>query len=646
MAPRLPFPGGRRLAVRLARLLALWLLLLAGPAAARAQQDLVMARAYWEEPACARVELAQVPSPSSFVPFSGVLALGYKPCAVWLRLRVEAPLSDEPLVLRMLPAYLDQIEVFEPAVSPARLGVVGDRVASNRGAYRALTPHLLLPDAAAGSEGPRELLLRLETSSTRLIDVQVLPLSQALDRDRLQELFYSVYLALLVLSLLTAGIHWLRSRERVIGVFVLKQTLAVAYSLLLLGYGGLLPQGWLAPAQLDGATSVLLLVFTAASIWFDRQLLHEYRPPRAGVRMLLALMALLPLELALVAFGQAWLALAINAAAVVVAAVTVSAMLLRTRPRPGAPQPPLPHGLLVGFYAMIIVPLLISTLTVLGLLPGQRLSLFAQLLHGLLTGVVLLALLALRAHRLGLRQAEVVAELALARQLAQRERVHREDREQLLSMLTHELKTPLSVVRMLLGTGQPDTQQVAHIQRALSDMNDVVERCAQADLLAGNRLQAMNQPFDLRAELEAVAAHWQGPQPLTLEVDGSARPLGQGAALLLQTDPQLLRIVLSNLLDNARKYSPPGSAITLRLSRCAEQGRDGLAVEVANLPGPAGWPEPRHLFQKYYRSPSAHRQTGSGLGLFLTAGLAQLLRGHVAYQPTATHVRFRLWLPL
>lgn len=601
-------------------------------------QDLIGARAFWHEP-CAPVALAQVQA-APFEPFQGVLAQGYGPCAVWLRLRVQGSPPGTALVLRVQPTFLDEVTLFDPAAGPLPVAVTGDRYPPSASAYRSLSLQLPLASAAA----PRDVYLRVQTSSSRMVHVQALPFAQAVHQDRVQELTSAAYLAVLALTLLMACIHWLRTRERVIGLFALKQVLALFWSAMLLGYGRVLVGDWVDPGVLDLLTSALVVSFTAASVYFDRQLLHEYRPPRWGVRLLLAIVAVLPLQLLCVLLGQPRWAVHSNAALAAVAMCVTYAMVLLSRPPHDAQAPVLPRGWLVALYTCISVLVMLSMLTQLGLLPGRPAGLYALHAHGLLTGVGMLALLGLRAHRLGQRQAEVAVALALAQQLAQRERVHREDREQLLAMLTHELKTPLAVMRLLLGSGQPGPLQVAQMQRALTDMNDVVERCAQADLLHGNRLQAQRAPFNLRAELEAIAAGWQGAPPLSLRIEPSMRHRGTGLAMV-DTDPQLLRIVLANLLDNARKYGPPEGSIALHLQPTHEQGRAGLVLVIANLPGDAGWPDAQQLFRKYYRSPEAQRQTGSGLGLYLVAGLVQLLGGRIAYQPTPTQVCFRLWLP-
>jgi signal transduction histidine kinase len=69
-------------------------------------------------------------------------------------------------------------------------------------------------------------------------------------------------------------------------------------------------------------------------------------------------------------------------------------------------------------------------------------------------------------------------------------------------------------------------------------------------------------------------------------------------------------------------------------------------IEVINPPGPSGWPEADKLFEKYYRSPHARRQAGTGLGLFLARQLARVMGGNVEYEPQDGCIRFVVRIPL
>ena len=113
--------------------------------------------------------------------------------------------------------------------------------------------------------------------------------------------------------------------------------------------------------------------------------------------------------------------------------------------------------------------------------------------------------------------------------------------------------------------------------------------------------------------------------------------------LTLQTDRQLMFIVLNNLLENACKYAPQETPIYVRLWQ--EPDKQMTGIEVRNQPDPAGWPDGAQVFDKYYRSPHARRQAGTGLGLYLVRNLVQTLGGQIRYAPDNTWVRFVIELP-
>lgn len=107
---------------------------------------------------------------------------------------------------------------------------------------------------------------------------------------------------------------------------------------------------------------------------------------------------------------------------------------------------------------------------------------------------------------------------------------------------------------------------------------------------------------------------------------------------LIHSDPQLLFIVLSNLLENACKYALPDTPIVV------EAGPQSQLI-ISNVVGKSGWPDQDKLFSKYYRTPGAQRQAGTGLGLYLVRYLMIKLKGRVDYEPQGEQLRFVLTLP-
>jgi signal transduction histidine kinase len=210
------------------------------------------------------------------------------------------------------------------------------------------------------------------------------------------------------------------------------------------------------------------------------------------------------------------------------------------------------------------------------------------------------------------------------------------EQSRFMSMLTHELKTPISVVRMSLGVMKEEGPIKRRIERALEDMNDIVERCIQLDQLEQQKLILHAQRCSLDDILSELRLGSWAPDRLSITTDSLPD---------INTDQQLLRIILSNLINNAIKYSRPETVIEIHAESAQHNDKPGIRMTIQNQPGAAGLPDPGQLFIKYYRSPGAYSKTGSGLGLYLVRSITELLGGQVTYDVVKEKVRFTLWIP-
>jgi two-component system, sensor histidine kinase LadS len=226
-----------------------------------------------------------------------------------------------------------------------------------------------------------------------------------------------------------------------------------------------------------------------------------------------------------------------------------------------------------------------------------------------------------------------------AQEQADAERQQRLEREQLINMLGHELKTPLSTLRMLLADRQMPEELATKMRAPLTELSSVVERTIQSDQLEegklGVRLQRCSLVQQLHEQLRQEAS-----QPGRLQYQG---PGADDGNWVIEADPYLLSVILRNLLDNAARYSPPGSPINVAVEPV--HGQPAYRISVGNQAGRAGWPDPDKVFQKYWRAPRASYCSGSGLGLYIVKQLATMLGGSLEYTPTVEQVRFELKLP-
>lgn len=206
--------------------------------------------------------------------------------------------------------------------------------------------------------------------------------------------------------------------------------------------------------------------------------------------------------------------------------------------------------------------------------------------------------------------------------------------------IAHELRTPLTRLRAeleeLAAAGDPEEgrrRTAAALEEAdrLQSMFEALLRIAR--LQSGPALPM--QQVDLSglledaADLHAPAAEDRG-QTLTVEAPGGLRVPG---------DRDLIFQMVSNLLDNAVKYAPPGGAVRLKARRA---GGEVLVTVSDNGPGvPAA--ERARIFERFYRSRAD--SDGFGLGLSLVAAAADRLGAHIetadAEPGLSVTVRFR-----
>ncbi len=614
-----------------------WLLLWCAPARAL---DHIVQRA-WVEDASGQLSLTairQLPEQ----PFEGVLSRGFGSSIVWVRLRIEPGVSkqdadsSDQLVLRMRPVYLDDIQIFDPLAPGVAAGVTGDRIHPRGQALEGLD--FMLP--IARGDAPRDIWLRLSSTSTRQISVQAVPPNDLQKLTHIQQLMFALYIGVILIFMVWGIVYWLFSREQVIGAFALKQAAALVFALGSLGYTRVFwPAQW--PAQwLDTTTTLFSILAVSAAIYFHVVLLSEFSPPRWLTQIHRGLLSLLPVKLLLVlAVHEPRVALEINMVEVLLMPVIflLSVLLARgwSHATPVRQRPVLARWVAVGFYVLLFLILQIAALPGLGLARGGEIPLYLVQAHGLLTAFLILLMLQYRAHMQQKQQRETALALERSQLQAQQERSIREEQEKLLAMLAHEIKTPLATMHMRLDANAQGSRE---IRQAIRDMNAVIERCLQTTQLGDRQLQAHVASVDLAHILKDAISSCAQPQRINLT---------SPSELSLQTDPQLLFIVLNNLLENACKYAAPDSAIEVKLFSTGGDEHDPamVCVDVANRPGQAGWPETVKVFEKYYRSPHARRQAGTGLGLYLVQNIMQVLGGRIDYLPDSERIRFRISLP-
>jgi len=215
------------------------------------------------------------------------------------------------------------------------------------------------------------------------------------------------------------------------------------------------------------------------------------------------------------------------------------------------------------------------------------------------------------------QEAKIETETALAN-----EQLMLLEQRQFISMLSHEFRTPLAVADFAAANltevppiDQDDiNQRVIQIRRSISSMVQLIENCMTRERIEFGGFTLMRQDTEL-IPLLTEAAHM---------VDFSARHtlelITDKAPLSWPLDSTLFRIALSNLIDNAVKYTKEGKII-LRAEECGEY----MSVTVTDQ-GPGITPaDVDILFEKFVRGSAANSGKsirGAGLGLYISKRIA------------------------
>jgi two-component system sensor histidine kinase KdpD len=225
---------------------------------------------------------------------------------------------------------------------------------------------------------------------------------------------------------------------------------------------------------------------------------------------------------------------------------------------------------------------------------------------------------------IAVERARLSEETERARVLVEAEQL----RSTLLSSVSHDLRTPLAVMKGAASTLVEDAPQLTPaVRRDLSvtllEETERLERLVR-NLLDMTRLEsgAVRVKKEWHSVQEALGAAWSrmesrlGHRPLTVQADPD---------LVAPFDNVLIDQMLVNLLENAAKYTPDGTAIAIGASR----HDDEVVIEVADR-GP-GIPEDEHerIFDKFHIGPSARTKGGVGLGLTICRGIAAAHGGRI-----------------
>jgi signal transduction histidine kinase len=216
-------------------------------------------------------------------------------------------------------------------------------------------------------------------------------------------------------------------------------------------------------------------------------------------------------------------------------------------------------------------------------------------------------------------------------------------RRNLVASISHDLRTPLAALRLMLAAIEDGVVDDATRDRYLKTMHTHVEALGSMvdDLFELSRLEAGDLDWSIRqVELrelvdEAVAAMRVEGEAKGVAVAAELQPLPRPA----RADPERLQRVLFNLIQNAIRHTPTDGSVTVR----AEPAGDWVEIEVADTGAGIPLEDRERLFEPFVRGATGgERDAGAGLGLALSRAIVEAHGGKIwlADSETGTRVRF------
>lgn len=260
-------------------------------------------------------------------------------------------------------------------------------------------------------------------------------------------------------------------------------------------------------------------------------------------------------------------------------------------------------------------------------------------LNGIPIGIVVFWLVATEKAS---RNREKYANLKALEIQAAESKVHElglKERRDLIDMLTHELKTPLSTIKFAMASLQrvamvqgESLERVLHINASVDRMDAMIEHVALSNKIERMAACGSEETVSALELMNVVMQEYQAAERFELDIQ---------EGVVFCAAPHFLALIIENLVSNAVKYSVDGQVkISIR-----EEAAKVTSFRISNRVAEGHDPDEARLFERYYRHPNFQNSPGMGIGLSLVHSAAKKMGAEVLYQKVDQEAVFEVRFP-
>lgn len=204
-------------------------------------------------------------------------------------------------------------------------------------------------------------------------------------------------------------------------------------------------------------------------------------------------------------------------------------------------------------------------------------------------------------------------------------------RTDFISNVSHELKTPLAVIRnygtMLQSPGLPEDKRIEYakaVTEASRRLADLITNILRLNRLENQQIYSAVKRYDLGEQLAGCLLQFEDIwEEKEIRIDTDIEE-----AVFVESDEELLSLIWNNLFSNALKFTEPHGSVSLSLKALG----DCAVVRVSDT-GCGISPEVgKHIFEKFYQGDTSHATQGNGLGLALVKRVVDIVGGDISVE--------------